>query len=79
MERTQEENYKREAPFKRSPTLRYEDIFIGLCYSCNIFENKDIKCRAYAKNISNYEGYSRINHLKSLVQHITKTITILAH
>jgi hypothetical protein len=63
IEGTQEEDYRRETPFKRSPTLRYQTIFLVLCYSCNIFGHKDINCRAHAKNKSNYEGYSRINHL----------------
>jgi hypothetical protein len=64
MERTQEEDYRRVAPFRISLTLRYQTIFLGLCYSCNNFGHKAINYRAYAKNRSNYEGYSRINHLR---------------
>jgi hypothetical protein len=62
MERNKKENYKRTTPFRRS--LRYQTIFLGLCYSCNNFGHKDINCKAYAKNRDNYEGHSRINHLK---------------
>jgi hypothetical protein len=65
MERTQEEDYKRVAPLRISPTLRYQTIFLGLCYSCNNFGHKAINCRAYAKNKSNYEGYSRNNYLRN--------------
>jgi hypothetical protein len=54
---TEEQHHSR-----RSPTLRYQTIFLGLCYSCNNFGHKAINCRAYAKNRSNYEGYSRMNN-----------------
>ena len=64
MERTREEDYIRVAPLKRYPTLKYQTIFLGLCYSCKIFGQKDIKCRAYDKNKIIYEGYSRKNYLK---------------
>jgi hypothetical protein len=64
MERTQEEDCRRDAPFRRFPTLRYQTIFLGLCYSCNNFGHKDINCRSYAKTRSNYEGYSRNNYLR---------------
>jgi hypothetical protein len=64
MERTQEEDYRTDAPFKRPPTLRHQTIFLGLCYSCNNFWHKAINCRAYAKNIGNYEGYSKNNYLR---------------
>jgi hypothetical protein len=62
MERNKKENYKRTTPFRRS--LRYQTIFLGLCYSCNNFGHKAINCKAYAKNRDNYEGHSRINHLR---------------
>jgi hypothetical protein len=62
MERNQKENYKRTTPFRRS--LRYQTIFLGLCYSCNNFGHKAINFKAYEKNIDNYEGHSRINHLR---------------
>jgi hypothetical protein len=64
MERTQEEDYKRVAPPRRSPTLRYQTIFLGLCYSCNNFGHKAINCRAYARNRSNYGGYPKNNYLR---------------
>jgi hypothetical protein len=64
MDRTQEEDYRKATPPTRSPTLRYQTIFFGLCYSCNNFVNKAINCRAYAKNRSRYGGYSRNNYLK---------------
>jgi hypothetical protein len=55
MEITQEEDYKIPTPFRISPTLRYQTIFLGLCYSCKNFEHKAIIYRAHAKNIRNYE------------------------
>jgi hypothetical protein len=64
MERTQEEYYKRVSPPRISPTHKYQTIFLGLCYFCNNFGHKAINCRAYAKNRSNYGGYSRNNYLK---------------
>ena len=30
-------------------TNRYQQIFLGNCYSCNNFGHKDLKCRAYGK------------------------------
>ena len=63
MERNKKENYKRTTPFRRSP--KYQTIFLGLCYSCNNFGHKAINFKAYEKNIDNYEGHSRINHLKN--------------
>jgi hypothetical protein len=61
MERTQEENYGRDEPPRRYPTLRYQTIILGLCYSCNNFWKKTINCKSYAKNKINYGGYSRNN------------------
>jgi hypothetical protein len=46
----EEEGFRRETPFRRSPTSRYQTIFLGLCYSCHNFGHKDANCRAYAKN-----------------------------
>jgi hypothetical protein len=58
----EEEGFRRETPFRRSPTSRYQTIFLGLCYSCNNFGHKAANCRAYAKNRRNYEGYSNNNY-----------------
>jgi hypothetical protein len=55
----EEEGFRRETPFRRSSTPRYQTIFLGLCYSCNNFGHKVVNCRANTKNISNYEGYTR--------------------
>ena len=30
-------------------TNRYQQIFLGHCYSCNNFVHKALKCRAYGK------------------------------
>jgi hypothetical protein len=54
----EEEGFRRETPFRRSPTSMYQTIFLGLSYSCNNFGHKVAKYRAYAKNRSNYEVYS---------------------
>jgi hypothetical protein len=55
----EEEGFRRETPFRRSSTPRYQTIFLGLCYSCNNFGHKVVNCRANTKNINNYEGYTR--------------------
>jgi hypothetical protein len=62
MERTQEEDYKRDAPPRRHPTLRHPTIFLGLCYSCNNFGHNGMNCRDYARN--NYGGYPKNNYLR---------------
>jgi hypothetical protein len=48
--------------------LRYQNSFLGYCFSCNHFGHKEIDCRAYArnnhvwnKNISTY-GFSNRNY-----------------
>jgi len=79
MEIIQEEYYWREEPFIISATLRYQTFFLGLCYSCNNFGNKDINYRAYAKYIRNYEGYSGINHRIKPHESYNKKKTFLAH
>jgi hypothetical protein len=63
MKKTQEEDhdFRRTTPTRRPPTPRYQNIFLGLCYSCNNFGHKAINCRAYAKgrntwNKSSYEN-----------------------
>jgi hypothetical protein len=60
MERPQEEEgFRRATPFRRSPTPRYQTLFLGLCYSCNNFGHKVVNCRANIKSRNNYEGYTR--------------------
>ena len=63
MKKIQEEDhdFKRTTPTRRPPTPRYQNIFLGLCYSSNNFGHKAINCRSYAKgrntwNRSNYEN-----------------------
>jgi hypothetical protein len=63
MKKTQEEyhDFRRTTPTRRTPASRYQNIFLGLCYSCNNFGHKAINCRAYAKgrntsNLSSYEN-----------------------
>jgi len=63
----------RTTPSRRPPTLMYQNIFLGVCYSCNNFGHKVIYNRAYTigRNIRNnyenlkncYEGtYGRKSH-----------------
>jgi hypothetical protein len=54
----EEEDFRRETPFRRPSTSRYQTLFLGLCYSCNNFGHKVVNCRENAKNRRNYEGYS---------------------
>jgi hypothetical protein len=45
MKNTQEEyhDFRITTPTRRPPTLKYQNIFLGLCYSCNNFGHKSIK------------------------------------
>jgi hypothetical protein len=63
MNKTQEEDhyFRRTTPTRRPPTLRYQNIFLGLCYSCNNFGHKSINCRAYAKGINTWNKSSYEN------------------
>jgi hypothetical protein len=60
----EEEGFIRAPCFRRSSTSRYQTIFFGLCYACNIFGHKAVNCRANNMNTNNFEshtqrGYSR--------------------
>ena len=54
------------------PTLRYQNIFLGVCYSCGNFEHKAINCEAYGRNKmdigssfkNNYLGKSHNDYMK---------------
>jgi hypothetical protein len=59
-----EEGFKRETPFRRSSTPKYQTIFFGLCYTCNNFGHKAMNCKANSRNINKFEihtekGYPR--------------------
>jgi hypothetical protein len=49
-------NWNRKYEFKkierprRSPSIRYENIFLGHSYACRNFGHKTIYCKAYARN-----------------------------
>jgi hypothetical protein len=55
----EEEGFRKETPFIRYPTPKYQTIFIGLCYPCNNFWHKDVTCRDNNINKNKYEGYTR--------------------
>ena len=49
---------------RKSPLIRYGNIFVGHCYACRNFGHKEIHCKAYARNnymrnINDY-GYPKI-------------------
>jgi hypothetical protein len=55
----EEEGFRRETPFRRSSTPRYQTIFFGLCYACNNFGHKAMNCRANNRNINNLESHTQ--------------------
>jgi hypothetical protein len=55
----EEEGFRRETPFRRSSTPRYQTIFFGLCYGCNNFGHKAMNCRANNRNINNFESHTQ--------------------
>ena len=60
----EEEGFIRAPPFIRYSTTKYQTIFFVLCYACNNFVHKVVKCRANSKNNNYFEshtqrGYSR--------------------
>jgi hypothetical protein len=77
MKRNQKENYKRTTPFRRS--LRYQSIFIGLCYSCNNFGNKAKIAKLMLKTETTMKVTLELIISESLMMCLTKTITVLAH
>jgi hypothetical protein len=57
---------KGETP-RRSSSTRYENIFLGHCYTCRNFGHKAIDCKInarnnYVRNMNDY-GYPRDNHV----------------
>jgi hypothetical protein len=50
----EEEGFRRENPFRRYSTPRYQTIFFVLCYACNNFGHKAMNCRANRGNINNF-------------------------
>ena len=61
----QDSNYRRSTTTGIPSTSKYQNIFFGICYSCNNFGHKAINCRAYVRgrntwNINGYENFK--NH-----------------
>jgi len=44
-------------PSTRPLTLRYQNIFLGVCYSCNNFGQKVINSRVYARGRNTRNSY----------------------
>jgi hypothetical protein len=42
--------FRRVVPPRRPFTNRYQNLFLGYCFSCNNFGHKEIDCRAYARS-----------------------------
>jgi len=47
--KTMKDEYKRFATPRRPSIPMYQNTFLGICYSCNIFGHKPIDCRYYDK------------------------------
>jgi hypothetical protein len=39
--------YRRNTTPRRSPPKRYQQLFLGYCFSCHNFGNKSLDCKAY--------------------------------
>jgi hypothetical protein len=63
MKKTEEEDhdFRRITPTRRPPTPKYQNIFLGLCYSCNDFGHKAINCRACKKGRNTWNRSSHEN------------------
>jgi hypothetical protein len=46
---SKENEYRRNTTTRRTPTKRYQHLFLGYCFSCNNFGHKTLHCRAYGK------------------------------
>jgi hypothetical protein len=44
------DEFRRGAPSRRPFTTRYQNIFLGYCFSCKNFGHKEIDCRVYGRN-----------------------------
>jgi hypothetical protein len=42
--------FKRDVPPRRPFTTRYQNLFLGYCFSCNNFSHKTLYCRDYTKS-----------------------------
>jgi hypothetical protein len=42
--------FRRVVPPRRPFTTRYQNLFLGYCFSCNNFGHKEIDCRAYTRS-----------------------------
>jgi hypothetical protein len=61
--------FRRHETPRRSLPIRYENIFLGHCYTCRNFGHKEIHCKInarnnYVRNINDY-GYPRNNHVNN--------------
>ena len=55
---TQNNNPRRQAPLRRPPMPRYQNLFFGLCYAYNNYGHKAIDCKTYIRSGHNW-GRSR--------------------
>jgi hypothetical protein len=60
---TQSNNSRGQAPRRRPPMPRYQNLFSSLCYACNNYGHKAIECRTYIRSRYNW-GRSRYVSLK---------------
>jgi hypothetical protein len=60
----EEEGLRRETPFRRYSTPKYQTISFGLCYACNNFGNKSMNCRDNNMNIINFESHTQKGYIR---------------
>jgi hypothetical protein len=49
--------FRRTTPQRRSFTPRYQNFFLGHCFTCTNFGHKSVNCRAYGRNVQARDDY----------------------
>jgi hypothetical protein len=58
--------YRRNTTPRRTPPKRYQQLFLGYCFSCHNFGHKALDCKAYRKNYhKSVQGYGHKNNKSS--------------
>jgi hypothetical protein len=51
------QEFKRTTPQRRSFTPRYQNLFLGHCFTCTNFGHKVVDCKEYGRNVQARDGY----------------------
>lgn len=67
------DEFRRTTPSRRPFTTRYQNLFLGYCFSCRNFSYKEIHCKAYGINVYISKIYYE-NYKDDLVNNKTRSI-----